>query len=484
MLTYLVRQRHFVLVTACALAATALAGCMDPDNGAPSGAAGPFVGTDFKYPDGGVQKTPTGTGAAATGSGAGVIDVSRAPTSAPVPVVGGATSGGMTSGGGAAVITQHPCGTPPCVPAVIPPGQLTAGEWNDLAHWDFFLNMLTQTNPTIEQLGCGGGACPTWGAAEAVWGLFPTGRVPVSVLSGGKPAVNVPVELRDGQGKILWKTFTDKQGSAQLFIGMLSGPDSATLDFATVHAGGAPGITKSVADRSQLTLPGSALAPVVLTLPAAAPPAPALDLMLMVDTTGSMGDELQYIKSELQDVVTRVKARLPAGAVVRLSVNFYKDLKDEYVVRAYPFTTDVDATVDAIGRESAGGGDDTPEAVDHALQVAVDEHDWDAAATARLLILVLDAPPHQDPPTLARVQAAVVGAAAKGIQIIPVGASGIDKDTELLLRFFAIATDGTYAFLTDDSGIGNDHLDPSPTIGAFDVELLNDLLVRVITERL
>jgi hypothetical protein len=52
------------------------------------------------------------------------------------------------------------------------------------------------------------------------------------------------------------------------------------------------------------------------------------------------------------------------------------------------------------------------------------------------------------------------------------------------LRFLAVATGGTYSFLTDHSGIGNPHLDPSPTIGAFKVERLNDLLVRVISERL
>jgi hypothetical protein len=50
------------------------------------------------------------------------------------------------------------------------------------------------------------------------------------------------------------------------------------------------------------------------------------------------------------------------------------------------------------------------------------------------------------------------------------------------MRSLAIATNGTYTFLTDDSGIGGGHL--KPTIGKFDVELLNALMVRVISERL
>ncbi|GAL65661.1 expressed protein [Jejuia pallidilutea] len=46
------------------------------------------------------------------------------------------------------------------------------------------------------------------------------------------------------------------------------------------------------------------------------------------------------------------------------------------------------------------------------------------------------------------------------------------------MRNFAIATNGTYVFITNDSGIGNDHLEP--TVGAYEVEFLNSLLVRLI----
>ncbi len=43
-----------------------------------------------------------------------------------------------------------------------------------------------------------------------------------------------------------------------------------------------------------------------------------------------------------------------------------------------------------------------------------------------------------------------------------------------------ILTGGSYVFLTDDSGIGGDHIEP--TVGEFEVELLNDLLARLIVE--
>ena len=43
-----------------------------------------------------------------------------------------------------------------------------------------------------------------------------------------------------------------------------------------------------------------------------------------------------------------------------------------------------------------------------------------------------------------------------------------------------MATGGTYTFLTDDSGVGGSHLEP--TVGEYQVEQLNDLLVRLIEQ--
>jgi hypothetical protein len=71
-------------------------------------------------------------------------------------------------------------------------------------------------------------------------------------------------------------------------------------------------------------------------------------------------------------------------------------------------------------------------------------------------------------------------AAATGISIVPFACSGINKSTEYLLRCAALATNGSYVFLTDDSGVGNPHI--KPTTDEFKVELLNELLQRVIGE--
>src|SRR5690606_688638 len=99
-------------------------------------------------------------------------------------------------------------------------------------------------------------------------------------------------------------------------------------------------------------------------------------------------------------------------------------------------------------------------------------------ARARVLFLVLDAGPHINKDVKQRMQQLARDAAAKGIRIVPVAASGTDKATEYLMRSLALSTNGTYTFLTDHSGVGSPHMEPSTDHYA--VESLNDVLVRVL----
>lgn len=100
-----------------------------------------------------------------------------------------------------------------------------------------------------------------------------------------------------------------------------------------------------------------------------------------------------------------------------------------------------------------------------------------------MCFLVLDAPPHSESEISginSQIQKYIQQAACEGIRIIPVASSGVDTETEFLLRSFALMTGGTYVFLTDHSGVGDSHLEP--TIGQYTVEALNELMVRVISE--
>ncbi len=47
------------------------------------------------------------------------------------------------------------------------------------------------------------------------------------------------------------------------------------------------------------------------------------------------------------------------------------------------------------------------------------------------------------------------------VHIYPVASSGVDELTELTMRSAAQLTGGRYLFLTDDSGVGGAHMEPS-----------------------
>lgn len=328
-------------------------------------------------------------------------------------------------------------------------GTLSAGEIKDILDRTHWAGLLSEEN---------------WTAFAAKRALYTAGSVEVLVTNGGNAVFNTKAELIDAQGSPVWTAVTDVCGRALLFAGITG--NGIDLSACKVKVGDAvydipSGNSISVeAEDSGLDVT-------------------QLDLMFMVDTTGSMGDELNYLKAELADVVSRVGAA-DENIDIRTSVNFYRDEGDEYVVKYFDFRADVEECVRQIGEQYAMGGGDYPEAVHKALENAITAHRWRADAV-KLCFLVLDAPPHDESEIQginAEISRLLTAAAEQGIRIIPVASSGVDAETEFLLRSFAFVTGGSYLFLTGDSGIGGTHLEPSDT--QYDVEPLNECIIRVI----
>jgi len=301
---------------------------------------------------------------------------------------------------------------------------------------------------------------------EDSWGFWTQDRIAVTVVDGPDPVADVPVELQDADGATIWQARTDNAGEAELFPNLFD----ETFGPYTVSVGEG---SKRVTEEDVLPAGETRLE---ISYSSAAPEA-VLDLMFIIDTTGSMGDELSYLQSELEDAIERVTDEQAID--VRLALTFYRDDGDAYVVRSFGFSDDISGQISSLNSQSAGGGGDYEEAVEEAMEDAVSQ-DWSDSARARLAFLVLDAPPHHTSANIASLQASTMEAAELGIRVIPVAASGVDKDTEFLLRFMDVSTGGTYTFLTNHSGIGNDHI--RPTVGQVELEYLNDLIVRLISE--
>jgi Mg-chelatase subunit ChlD len=200
-----------------------------------------------------------------------------------------------------------------------------------------------------------------------------------------------------------------------------------------------------------------------------------LDVAIVLDTTSSMADETQYLQGELDTIATSVKTKYP-NTTPRFGLVVYRDSTDEYLTRNVPFTADVAAFRASLAKQSAAGGGDIPEAVPEGLAAGVDL-DWRSAdEVAKIMFWVADAPQHAG--TEQAVNAAVTGAAQKGIHVYPVASSGVDQNAELAMRGAAQMTGGRYLFLTDDSGIGNSHAEPH--IPCYVVTPLQGAMVRMI----
>lgn len=202
-----------------------------------------------------------------------------------------------------------------------------------------------------------------------------------------------------------------------------------------------------------------------------------LDLMLVVDTTGSMQDELRFLQVELKSVVGALARRHPE-LDVRIGFVFYRDEGDDYVTSTTAFDGRMERIQSTLDQQDATGGGDYPEAMDQALIRAVGQS-WRPDAVKSLL-LVADAPPHDD--KVGRAWLAARVAREKRIQITPVAASGVADTAEYAMRAMAALTQSRYLFLTDDSGVGNPHAPPA--VDCYLVTRLDAALRRVLDSQI
>lgn len=333
-------------------------------------------------------------------------------------------------------------------------GVLTAGVINDFGKWKLWKD--------IEEKDLS-----EW---KKAWNIQPENRYSIQLeTESGMPVIDAEVELKNNSGKTIWKAHTDNTGKAELWADMFSNDDGNKKLKLNIHYNHSD---FQIADAKEFHQGINILKiPVDCNVPA------AVDVAFVIDATSSMGDEISYLQAELKNIIEKIKDAL-AQDDLHLGCVFYRDRGDEYLTKTSDLTSDIPTVLNFIAGNSAGGGGDFPEAVDEALKVGISDLSWRKEAITRIMFLVLDAPPHQTPEVKSRVEEMISLAAEKGVRIVPVTCSGIDKSTEYLLRSAALATNGNYIFLTDHSGVGNAHI--APTTDKYEVEKLNAILYRTI----
>lgn len=169
-----------------------------------------------------------------------------------------------------------------------------------------------------------------------------------------------------------------------------------------------------------------------------------LDLVFLLDTTGSMSGEIREAKERVRELTEALRTARP-NERVRVGVVAYKDQGDAYLTRVSPLSEDVDVSYQFLATLSADGGGDTPEDVLAGLTAALRELKWDLGPdTERQVFIIADAPPHLDYPDRPKPEALIEEAVGKRIVINAIGCRSLGADGVEIFRKLAYATEGSY----------------------------------------
>lgn len=199
-----------------------------------------------------------------------------------------------------------------------------------------------------------------------------------------------------------------------------------------------------------------------------------IDIMFVVDTTASMDDELNFLKMEIAKVVETISTNNHCN--IRVSILLYKDNNEIYKTMYSDFTNNIDEQIEFLSNKIAYGGGDYEEAVSDAMELAASQN-WGSENSTNILVHFADAPSHDE--DIEKWYNSTLKLNEKGVRMISVASSGINKKTEYLMRSMTLLTNGTYVYLTNDSRIGDEHMDATVNF-PFTVEYLDECLIRLI----
>lgn len=381
------------------------------------------------------------------GSGHGRLG-SSAPRAKPPRVRMGATS---VSG------TSRPSPRPAPLAKPSPSAQVKAGEWDDNANYREFLQFLATSQSLAHTK------------------LDVSHRRFIVVRdTNGRPVPSCPVAVKDNKGHTV-KLLTTGSGRAVLF------PRAESFAGDQLEA-------TAECQGQKVTIPFSTtLADGVVDLKLAKarvmPDKRTVDIAFVLDTTGSMSEEIGALKSTIAEVsktLTGMNVRIRVGLVE------YRDRQDVFLTRLHQMTTDIPGFSQRIDALQAQGGGDTPEDVNEGLRVAVADLDWKESSVARLAFLIGDAPPQLAYANAQSYMASAKQAQHKGVQLFTVAASGMDQLGQVVWRQVAQYTGGTNMFVLR-GGAGPQSVgggDPLSSCGGTHQNYRSGNLAELITKKI
>jgi Mg-chelatase subunit ChlD len=181
------------------------------------------------------------------------------------------------------------------------------------------------------------------------------------------------------------------------------------------------------------------------------PPA-KLEMVFVLDTTGSMGALIEGAKQRIWGIVNEVMQE--SHSSVRIGLVAYRDRGDEYVTQVLPLTSDLDQVYTTLMDYRAIGGGDEAEDVRTALAEGVYKAGWSASSAdlAQIIFLVGDAPPHNDYGNSTDTLTTAENAVRRGI-IVNTIQCGSEGETTRAWQAIAQHGNGEYFAIADNGGV-------------------------------
>lgn len=202
--------------------------------------------------------------------------------------------------------------------------------------------------------------------------------VPTTAVEPPPPDVNLAMEAAAGGQSSAGSQGAGGQGAAGLEVPLLANTVTAGQGLAGFGTGIGNGLSNST-NRFAAYVKGLRET--------------GLDVVFVVDTTGSMGWIIAELNERISDIVDSVRLLVP---ISRFGVVAYRDFDSpEYVTRVQPLTFSLRRLQGFLGTLRSVGGGDVSEAIDEGLHTAVRQSGWRMGAK-KVIILIGDAPPRPD----------------------------------------------------------------------------------------
>jgi FtsZ-binding cell division protein ZapB len=178
---------------------------------------------------------------------------------------------------------------------------------------------------------------------------------------------------------------------------------------------------------------------------------PQIEVVFVLDTTGSMSGLLEGAKRKIFSIASRIAQGRPTPKL-KVGLVAYRDVGDEYVTKRFDLTDDLDTVFAHLRKFQAGGGGDTPEHVGRGLGEAVSLMSWSQdREVMKVIFLVGDAPPAERNDDWGFKHWSK-RARDKHIVVNTVRC-GQDGETETSWRYVAKLTDGTFDTIDQSGGM-------------------------------